>query len=88
MFEPRVLLRGRRSCSSGVLAPYSTAWDRETSEGYEDQTQQPGTRLAERMLTVSESLRAQGRSILWFLEQVIRARLTGATSYSLLPSAR
>jgi hypothetical protein len=39
------------------------------------------------MLTVSESLRAQDRSILDFLEQSIRARLTGHIRPSLLPSA-
>ena len=36
-----------------------------------------GSRFAERMLTVCESLRAQGRSILGFLEDSIRARLSG-----------
>jgi transposase len=35
-----------------------------------------GSRFAERMLAVCESLRAQGRSILDFLEASIRARLT------------
>ena len=47
-----------------------------------------GSRFAERMLTVSESLRAQGRSILDFLEASLRARLTGASHPSLLPSSR
>ncbi len=46
-----------------------------------------GSRFAERMLTVSESLRAQGRSILDFLEASIRARITGACRPSLLPPA-
>ena len=46
-----------------------------------------GSRFAERMLTVSESLRAQGRSILDFLEASIRARLTGASRPSLLPQS-
>lgn len=45
-----------------------------------------GSRFAERMLTVSESLRAQDRSILDFLETSIRARLTGDTGPSLLPA--
>ena len=45
-----------------------------------------GSRFAERMLTVSESLRAQGRSILRFLEQAIRARLLGEKSPSVLPA--
>ena len=45
-----------------------------------------GSRFAERMLTVCESLRAQGRSILEFLETTIRARLLGARLPSLLPS--
>lgn len=46
-----------------------------------------GSRFAERMLTVSESLRAQERSILDFLERSIRARLTGGEHPSLLASA-
>jgi len=45
-----------------------------------------GSRFAERMLTVSESLRAQDRSILDFLEASIRARLMGGTHPALLPS--
>jgi transposase len=45
-----------------------------------------GSRFAERMLTVSESLRAQGRSILGFLEECIRARHAGITMPSLLQS--
>jgi transposase len=45
-----------------------------------------GSRFAERMLTVCESLRAQGRSILDFLEHSIRARLTGEHALSLLPA--
>ena len=44
-----------------------------------------GSRYAERMLTVCESLRAQGRSILDFLVCSIRARLQGAPRPSLLP---
>jgi transposase len=44
-----------------------------------------GSRFAERMLTVSESLRAQGRSVLDFVEEAIRAQLTGAPHPSLLP---
>jgi transposase len=44
-----------------------------------------GSRFAERMLTVCESLRAQGRSILGFLEASIRARLTSEALPSLLP---
>ncbi len=44
-----------------------------------------GSRFAERMLTVSESLRAQDRSILDFLEASIRARLTRESGPSLLP---
>ncbi len=47
-----------------------------------------GSRFAERMLTVSESLRAQDRSILEFLEASIRARLTGPARPSLLPIAQ
>ncbi len=47
-----------------------------------------GSRFAERMLTVSESLRAQDRSILEFLEASIRARLTGRSRPSLLPTAQ
>ena len=46
-----------------------------------------GSRFAERMLTVSESLRAQGRSILSFLEQSIHAALNRTRSPSLLPTA-
>ncbi len=45
-----------------------------------------GSRFAERMLTVCESLRAQGRSILDFLEASIRMRLVGEQHPSLLPS--
>ncbi len=46
-----------------------------------------GSRFAERMLTVSESLRAQGRSILAFLESSIHTGLTGGRHPSLLPLA-
>jgi len=44
-----------------------------------------GSRFAERMLTVSESLRAQGRPVLDFVEATIRANLTGAPHPALLP---
>ena len=47
-----------------------------------------GSRFAERMLTVSESLRAQERSILDFLEASIRARLQEGARPSLLPPAQ
>jgi transposase len=46
-----------------------------------------GSRFAERMLTESESLRAQDRSILEFLEASIRARPHGANQPSLVPPA-
>ena len=46
-----------------------------------------GSRFAERMLTVCETLRAQGRSILDFLVKSIRARLGGDRHPSLLPSS-
>ena len=45
-----------------------------------------GSRFVERMLTVCESLRAQGRSILDFLEESIRAELCGQAQPSLLPA--
>jgi transposase len=45
-----------------------------------------GSRYVERMLTVTESLRAQGRNILDFLEQSVRARLNGHDGPSLGPS--
>jgi len=45
-----------------------------------------GSRFVERMLTVCESLRAQGRSILDFLEESIRAALNGQAHPSLLPA--
>jgi hypothetical protein len=45
-----------------------------------------GSRFVERMLTVCESLRAQGRSILDFLEESIRAGLCGQPHPSLLPA--
>lgn len=45
-----------------------------------------GSRFAERMLTVSESLRAQGRSILDFLVTSLGAAPVGASRPSLLPS--
>ena len=45
-----------------------------------------GSRFAERMLTVGESLRAQGRSILGFLETSRRASLIGCNWPSLLPT--
>ena len=48
----------------------------------------PGSRFAERILTVCESLRAQGRSILAFLESATRARLTGIPRPSLMPATR
>ena len=44
------------------------------------------SRFAERMLTVSESLRAQGRNVLDFLEESIRAQLCGQPPPSLLPT--
>jgi transposase len=46
-----------------------------------------GSRFAERMLTVSESLRAQGRSILDFLEASIRAALSQHRHPWILPPA-
>jgi len=45
-----------------------------------------GSRFVERMLTVTESLRAQGRSILDFLQESIRARHCGQPQQSLLPA--
>ncbi len=45
-----------------------------------------GSRFAERMLTVSESLRAQGRAILDFFEGSVRASLVEAQGPSLLPA--
>jgi len=45
-----------------------------------------GSRFVERMLTVCGSLRAQGRSILDFLEGSIRAALVGQPQPSLLPA--
>jgi len=45
-----------------------------------------GSRFAERMLTVSESLRAQGRSIPDFVETAVRASLRMGTPPSLLPA--
>jgi len=47
-----------------------------------------GSRFVERMLTVCESLRAQGRPILDFLEGSIRKWLTGGHQPSLLPEAK
>jgi transposase len=47
-----------------------------------------GSRFAERMLTVSESLRAQRRSILAFVERAIRSSLQGAASPALMPAPR
>jgi hypothetical protein len=44
-----------------------------------------GSRFVERMLTVCESLRAQGRSILNFLEKSIRAGLNARGHPCLLP---
>lgn len=44
-----------------------------------------GSRFAERMLTVSESLRSQGRSVLDFVEEAIRAHAVGKPHPSLLP---
>ena len=44
-----------------------------------------GSRFAERMLTVSESLRSQGRPVLDFVEEAIRAHATGRPHPSLLP---
>jgi transposase len=44
-----------------------------------------GSRFVERMLTVCESLRAQGRSILDFLQASIQARLAGIRHPSFLP---
>jgi transposase len=45
-----------------------------------------GSRFVERMLTVCGSLRAQGRSILAFLEESIRAALLGQPHPSILPA--
>ncbi len=47
-----------------------------------------GSRYAERLPTASESLRAQDRSFLAFLEASIRARLAGTPRPSLLPPAQ
>ena len=47
---------------------------------------QAGSRYVERMLTVIESLRAQGKSILDFLETSIRAWLCGQPHPSILPA--
>lgn len=44
-----------------------------------------GSRFAERMLTVSESIRAQGRNVLDFVEEAIRAHAIGAAHPSILP---
>lgn len=44
-----------------------------------------GSRFAERMLTVSESLRMQGRCVVDFVEAAIRARIAGTPAPSLLP---
>ena len=46
-----------------------------------------GSRFVERMLTVCESLRAQGRSILEFVEESIRAKLCGQLQPSLVPAS-
>lgn len=43
-----------------------------------------GSRFAERMLTVAETLRNQGRNVLEFIEATLRAFATGAHSPSLL----
>lgn len=45
-----------------------------------------GSRFAERMLTVCESLRAQSRSILDFLVESVRARMAGGQRPSILPT--
>jgi hypothetical protein len=45
-----------------------------------------GSRFAERMLTACESLQAQGRSTLDFLDASIRIRVGGTAHRSLLPS--
>lgn len=45
-----------------------------------------GSRFAERMLTICESLRLQGRDVLAFLEAAIRARAGSAAYPSLLPA--
>jgi len=47
-----------------------------------------GSRFAERMLTAAESLRAQGRPVLDFVEAAIRAHQVGAPHPSLLPARR
>ena len=57
---------------------------RKTSFG---STSRWGSRFVERMLTVCESLRAQGRSILDFLAESTRARLIRARAPTLLPAA-
>lgn len=45
-----------------------------------------GSLFVERMLTVCESLRAQGRSILDFLEQCIRTSPAASSHPTLLPA--
>jgi transposase len=45
-----------------------------------------GSRFVERMLTVTESLRAQGRNVLDFLEDSVRAGLNGQDGPSLVPA--
>ena len=46
-----------------------------------------GSRFVERMLTVCESLRAQGRSILDFLVETLKAAAVGHAPPSLMPAA-
>lgn len=45
-----------------------------------------GSRFAERMMTVVQTLRAQGRDVLAFLEATIRAALTGVKPPRILPA--
>jgi len=67
--------RAERALRRGVL------W-RKTSYGTQSER---GSRFVERILTVVESLRLQGRSVLDYLEAVVRCQIAGLPVPSLLP---
>jgi transposase len=67
--------RAERALRRGVL------W-RKTSYGTQSER---GSRFVERILTVVESLRLQGRSVLDYLTEVVRCQIAGLPAPSLLP---
>ena len=81
---PRAAYSGTRHCAAERAIRKAVLW----RKGSFGSASPAGSRFVERMLTVTESLRAQGRSILAFLERAIHAGLAGKRHPSLLSTLR